>query len=301
MSVRKIIGLGEALFDVFPDETRLGGAPLNFAVHAHQLGNEGIVVSRVGQDELGRQLYDELRSREMSLDHVQTDPDKPTGTVNVSFGGQGRPSYDIVEDVAWDWLQYDPGLEWLAGHCDAVCFGSLAQRQAQARNTIYRFLKAARSAVRLFDVNLRQDYYSRRALSESCEFATAVKLNTEELDVLADMFELGGRADDAVAKMREQFQLDWVAVTGGEAGTVVYTADGKHEAAPVRANTSEGDAVGAGDATAAALVHGLLKRWDWPRTLKLANELGAYVASKPGACPPLYERIKALASGKEPA
>ena len=161
---RTIIGLGEALYDVFPDQMRPGGAPLNLAVHAHQLGNRGVVVSRIGEDALGHQLLDDLRQRDMPTDHVQVDPDRATGTVLVQLDPAGEPTYDIVAHVAWDNLQWDPQMESLAAHADAVCFGSLAQRDGQTRNTIYRFLSSARRAVRLFDVNLRQHYHDRRSL-----------------------------------------------------------------------------------------------------------------------------------------
>lgn len=291
----QIVGIGEALFDVFPDEQRLGGAPLNVAVHAHQLGNTGVVVSRVGQDDLGERVVDELTRRGMPLDHLQTDPDRPTGTVIVDIDAHGEPSYEIIEDVAWDAIQFDFDLEDLGQRASAVCFGSLAQRDGQSRNTIYRFLDSARRAVKLFDVNLRQQYYDRRILSRSMEKATAVKLNTAELRTLDEMFSLGGSFDDAAQALREKFELRWVALTRAEEGNVVYTAQGREEAEPVYADTEKGDAVGAGDAAAAALLHGVVRRWPWQRTLTLANRVGAYVASRQGACPELSEEILELA------
>lgn len=291
---RTLVGLGEALYDVFPDEMRLGGAPLNFAVHAHQLGNHGVMVSRIGDDALGGQLLDDLRGREMSADHVQIDPDRPTGTVLVKLDAGGEPTYDIVKHVAWDNLQWDPQLETLAAHADGVCFGSVAQRYGQTRNTIYRFLSAAGRAVRLYDVNLRQDYYDRRILTRSMELATAAKLNSEELGTLSRMFALDGLPDELAVQLRAHFDLDWLAVTRGPLGTLAYTEAGKVEVDPVGA-AAGGDAVGAGDATAAALMHGRLRNWDWPRTLTLANTLGAHVAGSSGACPELTHQIKALA------
>jgi len=290
---RTIVGIGEALFDIFPDEQRLGGAPLNVAVHAQQLGNAGVVVSRVGQDALGDRLLAELRQREMDVWHIQSDPDNPTGTVYVDTDADGSPRYDIVTEVAWDYLQWDGDLDDLADHAGAVCFGTLAQREAQTRNAIYRFVAAAHRAIRLFDVNLRQNFYDRQKLERSLELANAVKLNSDELRIVADLFHLG---DDhtAIATLIKRHQLDWLAVTHGQAGTVVHTAEGTHEGQPVTASDG-GDAVGAGDATAAALLHGALRRWPWDRTLKLANALGAYVAGQNGACPDLSDDIKELA------
>lgn len=294
-NARTIVGLGEALFDVFGDEAHLGGAPLNVAVHAQQLGNHGIVVSRVGQDDMGRQVRDELTKRGMSVDYLQTDPDRPTGTVIVGTGPDGEPTYDIVNHVAWDVIQYDPDLDALARRTDAVCFGSLAQREAQSRNNIYRFAETARQAVRLFDVNLRQDYFDRRSLTRSCEIATALKLNTAELRTLDDLFNLGGSFDDAAATLLKRFDLHWLALTRGPDGVVVYTPGGKFEGEPVSVDTSGSDAVGAGDATAAALLHGVTHRWPWPRTIAMANHLGAFVASQKGACPQIPQSLQNMA------
>jgi fructokinase len=291
---RIIVGIGEALFDVFPDEQRLGGAPLNVAVHAQQLGNAGVVVSRVGQDPLGQRVADALREREMSTEHLQTDPDNPTGTVYVDVSESGSPSYEIVEGVAWDFLQWDGDLDDLSDHAGAVSFGTLAQRNAQARNTIYRFLEQSHRAVRLFDVNLRQDLYDRRKIRRSLELANAMKLNADELTVVADLLNLGQDLDAAIGGLFKQYDLKWIALTRGKEGTVVYTAEARYESAPVVA-AGGGDAVGAGDATSAALLHGALRRWPWERTLRLANTLGAHVAGQSGACPELTDTIRKLA------
>ena len=171
-----VVGLGEALFDLLPAGPVLGGAPLNVAVHAHQLGAEGILVSRVGRDEFGDRIRKELASRSMSADHLQTDPDRPTGTVQVTLRN-GEPQYDIVPDVAWDAIDFTADLEALASRCAAVCFGSLAQRGSRSSAAILRFLDRAGRAVRLFDVNLRQRYYSRGVLTAGLERSTMVKLS----------------------------------------------------------------------------------------------------------------------------
>jgi len=197
----EIVGIGEALFDVFPDEERLGGAPLNAAAHAHALvspfAGRGVVLSRVGQDEPGERARDELASRGLDVSFLQTDPDHPTGQVFVGRDASGNPTYEILDPAAWDMLSYDPDAEDLARRCRAVTFGSLAQRHGQARNTIYRFLTDARQAIKLFDVNLRQDAYNRRILQRSLELADAVKCNDEEIDTLRR--ELGLPAPDATA------------------------------------------------------------------------------------------------------
>lgn len=291
-----IVGIGEALFDVYTDESRLGGAPLNMAVHARQLGNLATVVSRIGQDDLGRRVITELRERGVDTDHLQTDPDRPTGTVLVELDSRGEPRYKIVHNVAWDALQWDPDMENLARHTDAVCFGTLAQRDGQARSTIQRFVESATSAIRLLDVNLRQNHFGRRILTRSLDLANAVKLNTEELRVLADLLNLGSNTDAAANRLLKLYPaIRWLALTRGAEGMLLYTPTSRHDchAMPV---TGAVDAVGAGDAVSAALLHASLRHWPWDKTLELANALGAHVAGQPGACPPLPAALVALAA-----
>ena len=156
-----VVGLGESLFDVFDDRQVLGGAPLNEAVHAHQLlaplGGRGVTVTRVGSDELGHRVLDELQQRQMSVDWVQRDARWPTGRGLVTLEN-GEPTFEIVADVAWDWLEFDAAAAQLAAQCDAVSFGTLGQRCEPARRAIQQFVEHAPQAIRLFDVNLRQHY-----------------------------------------------------------------------------------------------------------------------------------------------
>lgn len=293
----QIVGLGEALFDIFPDGQRLGGAPLNVAVHAHQLaaarGGAGVVVSRVGQDALGDEVAAELHRRGMTSDHLQRDPDKDTGKVYVGVDARGQPSFEIVNDVAWDWLQFDFDAEEVAKRCEAVCFGTLAQRNAQSRNTIYRFLDTARRAIRLFDVNLRQNFYDRAILQRSCELSNAVKLNDQEMPVVAGLLGLPGTTADAhAAALLKRYPLRMVVLTRGEKGTVIHTPSGAVEGEPASYPSVEGaDAVGAGDACSAAVLVGAVLRLPLEKVVTLANHAGAYVASQPGATPALPEVI----------
>ncbi|MEX2214304.1 MAG: carbohydrate kinase [Phycisphaeraceae bacterium] len=305
MTVRfTIVGIGEALFDVFPDRQVLGGAPLNCAVHAHQLaqplGGRGIVVSRIGQDPLGDQLLAEVRARGMTTDYIQTDPDRPTGTVYVDLSDPASPSYDIVQPVAWDWMQFDPDIESLAAQASAVCFGTLAQRASESRSAILRFLTAARRAVRLFDVNLRQQFYSAQIIRRSLEHATAVKINEEELAIIADLLALDitsetpgqSQAEKQAAVLLKKFNQKLVILTRGERGTLLITPTGRIEGKPAHYEMEEGaDAVGAGDACAAAILLGLVMRWPLQRTADLANQIGAYVATRRGATPALPDEI----------
>ena len=289
-----LIGLGEALFDLFPDRESLGGAPLNVAVHAHQLGNEGIVASRIGDDERGRQVIRHLRSRAMRADYLQIDEKRKTGVVHVLLD-EGEPTYDIVEGVAWDAIQFDRRFANIAARCDGVCFGTLGQRKSESRRAIQRFVENASMAIRLFDVNLRQEYFCRELIEDSLALATAVKLNAEEITLVNKLLELGAEEPIEVAQiLREKFELDFVATTRGADGVIVYVDKGPVECKPVSADVSDGDRVGAGDSASAALLHGRVRGWTWERTIDLANAIGALVASNRGACPPLDESVRQL-------
>jgi len=304
MSRFTIVGLGEALYDIFGQRQILGGAPLNVAVHAHQLGSvrggRGVVVSRVGQDDLGRSVSDELRRRGMTTNYLQTDPDHDSGRVYVSVDAGGQPEYDIVQDVAWDWIQFDPDVEDLARRCEAVCFGTLVQRNSQSRNTIYRMLDACKPrSVRLLDVNLRQEHFDRNILQRSLECASAVKLNEQELDVLNETLSVGAAdssVDACVSRLISAYDLRLLALTRGACGTVIYTPANRHEGPPVLYDPApDADAVGAGDACAAAIALGMILGWPPERTVKLANHAGAYVASRPGGTPELPDVILEMA------
>lgn len=295
-----IVGIGEALFDIVGNGQHPGGAPLNAAVHAHQLGRptggRGVLVSRVGQDGLGEQIAGVLRGREMTCDYLQTDPDHATGRAYVEHDDAGEPTYDIPENAAWDLLQYDTDLDPLAMACQGICFGSLAQRHAQSRNTIYRFLDTSRARVKLFDANLRRPFFDRQHVRRSCELATVVKANMSELDTLTEMLSLGdGQADDRAKRLLERYELRMVVLTRGQAGTVLYTPDGRHEGEPASYPPADNaDAVGAGDACAAAVLVGLATRMPPGDIATLANHAGAFVASQPGATPDLPKSILSM-------
>jgi len=304
-----IVGIGEALYDIFPDGDRLGGAPLNAAVIADQLarphGGRGVVVSRVGQDPLGERLLAELADRGMTIDFIETDPDRATGRVYIRFGPDGEPRFDIPDVSAWDNLWFDPDWEDLAMTCDGVCFGTLAQRNAQSRNEIYRFLNTARTATRLLDVNLRNfngtDFYDQRVVERSLDLATMAKLSEGELVTVTELLGLdddpggGDRTGVLADTLRRRFELDLVVVSRGERGTAAYTASGLVEGDPATtAANGDADPVGAGDAVSAAILVGQAMRLPLEQTLTLANRVGAFVASQPGATPEVPEDILAI-------
>lgn len=293
-----IVGIGEALFDILPDAQHAGGAPFNVAVHAHQLakkhGGRGVIVSRVGQDPLGQEIIAQLKDRQMETSYIQTDPDLGTGRVYVQLDDHGQPTYDIIQNVAWDVIQFDPDLEELARRCDAICFGTLAQRHPQSRQTIYRFLAEARSAVKLLDVNLRGNFYEPATLRRSCEQATIIKLNEAELPVVRSLLGMDEQKDEQTAarQLLEAFELNMVVLTRGDKGTMLVTPQGVHEGETASYEAAENaDSVGAGDACSAALLVGLAMRKAPEKLVTLANHAGAFVASKPGATPEFPEDI----------
>ena len=303
-----VVGLGEALFDCFDDRKLLGGAPVNFTVHVHRLlaprGGRGVLVSRVGEDPLGKELIAEVESRGITTDHIQTDSLRSTGRVNVVLSDDGQPTYDIAEEVAWDYLSFEESLQLLSKSCQAICFGSLAQRSALSRVTIGRFLAEATQAVKLFDVNLRQNYYSKDLLRHSLDAATAVKMNEEELIVLGELIDGAqngpSRQDQVAQAIVDRFHLDLLALTRGKEGTVLYQGEERVEGAPAAADgRPDADTVGAGDACCAGIVVGMLSKWPLQRTADLANRMGAFVASQPGGTPQLSDELLDLAAGKD--
>lgn len=299
-----LVGVGEALFDMFPDGPRLGGAPLNCTVHAHRLlsrhRGEGVVVSRVGQDELGDELQRALRELGLTTEQLQSDPDYPTGEVWVTFR-DGEPSFDIASPAAWDRLQFDPQLESLARRASAVCFGTLAQRNSQSRSTIQRLVTLAARAVRLLDVNLRQKELDVSTLERSLDMASDVKLSEGEMVTIARPLGWGRpSADDqdsvesAARALLERFELNRVVLTRGARGTVLFTPGGRFEGEPARYETpagEEADPVGAGDACAAAILVGAVLGMTDQATVNLANHAGAAVAARSGATPELPDAV----------
>ena len=289
-----IAGIGEALFDVFRGGVRrLGGAPVNFAVHAHQLlAGEGrvIPVSRIGRDPLGLEITQALAGFGLDVSGMQEDATLPTGQVLVTVADGGHPTYDILRDVAWDVIEYDDDLRWLAWSCDAVCFGTLAQRSPRSRKSIQQFVNDARRAWRLFDVNLRQNFYDAGLLEHGFHLANAAKLNEEELVVIARIFGL----DPDPESVRRRFQLEQLIYTRGKRGTVIYDAEGAYEGAPVAFEEErDADSVGAGDSCSAAVTVGILSGWSPQRVADFGNLVGAYVASRPGGTPRLPRRLTA--------
>jgi fructokinase len=295
MRALTVVGLGEVLWDLLPGGRQLGGAPANFAYHAATLGDRGIVASRVGADLLGDEVYARLAALGLTTRYLQRDPSHTTGTVHVQLDADGQPDFTITEDVAWDALAWTTEWAALVVEADAVCFGSLAQRAAISRETIHRFLRDTRpGAVRLFDVNLRQSYYSPAVLDVSLRRATMAKLNDAELPCVMRLLGLDvteDEGDEATARrLLQAYDLTLVCLTRGARGSLLVT-DAKAVAHPGY-TVQVTDTVGAGDAFAAAVAHHWLRGASLEAISDAANRLGAYVATQVGATPSLPPDVR---------
>jgi fructokinase len=279
-----VVGLGEILWDLLPEGKELGGAPANFAYHADRLGAKGIVVSSVGDDALGREILATLQSLALSGEHVRVQGEHPTGTVSVDLNEQGMPRYTIHEGVAWDFIPSAPELDRLARQAHAVCVGSLAQRHDVSRRTVHRFLDAtAPSCWRVFDLNLRQRFYTRDIIETTLKKTRLFKLNDEEWPVLADMLGVSAGLPGGLAALRERFRLDVIALTRGAEGSLICYDAGIHALAGRKVKVV--DTVGAGDAFTAALLMGIMAGRPVPEAHEHAARLAAYVCTRRGATP----------------
>jgi len=284
-----VVGLGELLWDLFPKGKQLGGAPANFAYITALLGDSGMVASRVGDDRLGQEALWHLKFSRLDVSRIQRDLTHPTGTVKVEVDLRGQPEYHISENVAWDFLEFSEDWISLARATHAVCFGSLAQRNSVSRATIRAFLSALPSfAIGIFDVSLRQSYFSGDLLRDSARHATILKLNHEEfprfLDLLRCPLKGSERSDIFAARwLCRELGIRLVCITRGPAGSALITAESHHEHPGFSVKIA--DTVGAGDAFTAALVHHALRGSSLAAMNVAANRMGAWVASQEGAMP----------------
>ena len=280
-----VVGLGELLWDLLPAGKQLGGAPANFAYITSLLGDEGIPASRLGRDALGAEAIQRLGELALPTEFIQKDADYPTGTVNVEIDRAGQARFEISAPVAWDFLEWTRQWHALAQQADAVCFGSLAQRSQHSCATIRKFVLATRtSAVRIFDVNLRQHFYAAHGLAESMKLATVIKLNHEELPRIMHLFELDHRGEkESAQRLLSLYDLKLVCITRGDGGSLLVSRDECSEHRGFRVKVA--DTVGAGDAFTAAMVHGYLRGIALTEINESANRIGAWVASQPGATP----------------
>ncbi|MGC2162544.1 MAG: carbohydrate kinase [Silvibacterium sp.] len=300
---KTIVGLGELLWDVLPAGERLGGAPANFAVMAARLGNRSVIASRLGADARGKRARAVLKAFPVDLTYLQSDAGQPTGTVGVEIA-DGEPCYVIHDPVAWDFLEWTSEWRALAAEVDAVCFGTLAQRESVSRETIRKFVGATRSdCARVFDVNLRTPFFSARTIAESLPLATVFKLNESEVPIVLEM--LGGTGFGVVDTSEPallqaarwllgRYPLQLVAITMGAQGSLLVTREARHRHPGVA--TKVEDTVGAGDAFTAALIDAYLRRATLAEMNEAGNRWGAWVASQAGAMPGLDAATQAAVS-----
>ena len=293
-----VVGMGEVLWDVLPEGRKLGGAPANFAFHVSQFGLDSRVVSAVGADELGSEIVENFR--EKGLNAMLEIVPYPTGTVQIVLDNLGVPCYEIREGVAWDNIPYTASLDILARQTRAVCFGSLAQRSAVSRATVNRFLDTmpdGEGQWKIFDINLRQNFYTREVLSASMQKCNVLKINDEELAVLSGMLSLSG--DDILSLCRDIMQrygLKILILTCGVRGSYVFSYIGRDVSFIGTPKVVVADTVGAGDSFTAAFTSALIRGLPIPDAHRLAVNVSAYVCTCQGAMPPLPEDLRSMRS-----
>ena len=287
-----IVGMGEALWDVLPEGKKIGGAPANFAYHVSQFGFDSRIVSAVGEDTDGTEIMDVFQKK--ALKTMIACVPYPTGTVQVTLDAVGVPCYDIKEAVAWDNIPFTDELKSLALNTRAVCFGSLAQRSQVSRDTIKRFLDAMPDLdgnLKIFDVNLRQGFYTKEILCDSMSRCNVLKINDEELVVISRIFDYPGiDLQDKCWILLAKYNLKMLILTCGTNGSYVFTP-GVVSFQETR-RVAVADTVGAGDSFTAAFTSAVLAGKPVQEAHKLAVEVSAFVCTQSGAMPELPEVLK---------
>lgn len=280
---RYIVGIGDALWDCLPEGRKIGGAPANFAYYMMQFGFDSLAVSAVGDDELGREIKETFDRA--GLKHILQVSDHPTGTVTIDVDENGIPSYDIKENVAYDFLTYTPELEEIAGKCNVVCFGSMTQRNPVSRKTIRKFIETVPQSdetYKVFDINLRQNFYDKEIISESLRLCNVFKINDEELIVVKEMFGHAGKSDhEACMSLIKEWGLKFLILTCGVNGSHVFTENGHSFMDTPKVEVA--DTVGAGDSFISGFMASILKGRSVRDAHETAVNLSAYVCTQYGA------------------
>lgn len=290
-NVPVVVGIGEVLWDLLPEGRRLGGAPANFAYHAAMQGVEAYAVSAVGDDVNGRELLVELRGKKLSTEYIAELPLQSTGTVTVKLD-DGMPSYIIHAPVAWDFIYWNDQLERLARQADAVCFGTLAQRGNVSAKTIRRFLDHTRpDCLKVFDVNLRQTFFSKDVIEASLRQCNLLKVSDEELPVVTELLGMYGADEVVISELTRRYNLKYVVLTRGKDGSVFY--DGKNVIAiPAYDYGPKVDTVGCGDSFTATLTAGLLFGLIPEAVMRHASKIAGLVCASAGAMPEIPDELK---------
>lgn len=284
-----IVGLGEALWDCLPEGRKLGGAPANFAYHTGQFGHDSLAISAVGNDVLGKETLDEFDKK--GVKYLMPEVDYQTGTVQVELDSEGIPTYDIKEGVAWDNIPFTPEIEEAAKNCRAVCFGSLAQRSSVSRQTIQKFLETTpKDCLKIFDINLRQNFYTKEIITNSLHHANILKINDEELVLIGRLFGYPGLdIENKCWLLLGKYNLDMLVLTCGVNGSYVFAPNLKSfQETP---SVEVADTVGAGDSFTGAFTSAILAGMPLPDAHKLAVDVSAYVCTQNGAMPKLPKEL----------
>lgn len=287
---RLVVGLGEVLWDMLPEGRKIGGAPVNFAYHAGQFGIDTMAVSAIGNDKLGEDTIAEMNGKH--LNHIFPSVPYPTGSVQVKLDEKGVPAYDIKENVAWDNIPFTNEIESVARSCRAVCFGSLAQRNAVSRNTIRKFIESTPSGcISIFDINLRQNFYTSNVIHDSLELCNILKINDEEIMLVSRMFNYDSSNIENVCRtIMEDFSLEMVILTCGTKGSYIFTKGGVSFMPTPKVNVA--DTVGAGDSFTGSFCAAILRGLPVAEAHKKAVEVSAYVCTQNGAMPEIPESMK---------
>lgn len=274
-----VIGIGELLWDVLPTGKKAGGAPVNFAFHASQSGAQGYAISAVGRDDLGDELLQQLDQNKIK--YLVERVDRPTGTVQVTLDC-GIPQYVICEDVAWDFIPLTDQMKQLALSADAISFGTLAQRNSVSRETTQQLLMLAPpEAIKMYDINLRQHFYSKEIIEKSLELANCLKINDEELVVLKELYSLDMEGDQLCGWFVKQYNLKLLILTAGEHYSIVFTPDQQSRIETPKVTVA--DTVGAGDCFSGVLIGELLQGTSLKEAHSKAVAAAAYVCTQHGA------------------
>jgi fructokinase len=289
---RFVVGLGEALWDCLPEGKKLGGAPANFAYHAGQfLGQDNtLAVSALGEDSLADET--EASLKEHGLNYMMPRVPYPTGTVQVTLSGDGIPTYDIKENVAWDNIPFTPEIEEVARNCKAVCFGSLAQRNVVSRENIHRFLDATPAdCMKIFDINLRQQFYTKEVIQASLRRCNVLKINDEELVLIGRMFGYPGLdIENKCWLILGKYDLDMLVLTCGTNGSYVFTPGQMSFQETPKVEVA--DTVGAGDSFTGSFCAAILEGKPVAEAHKRAVQVSAFVCTQNGAMPVIPEEMK---------
>lgn len=282
--IQNVIGIGELLWDVLPDGKKLGGAPCNFVYHAKKQGAKALALSAVGNDDNGKEILDVLKKKNISSELIQIN-DKPTSTVDVKLNAEGLPQYTIHENVAWDFIKFNEVLQQKVMKADILCFGSLAQRNSTSRETIEKMLKSCKQeALIVYDINLRQNYYSKEIIEKSLQLCNVWKLNEDELPIVCELLEITAKGEEQqLSLLLKRFNLKLLAFTKGSDGSLLMTPVDKSYIPTPKVEVK--DTIGAGDSFTAVMIVGFANGNSLKEIHQKAVEISAFVCTQDGAMP----------------